>query len=165
VGPAVPEITFHVARIGSRRRVVFVESPRHFDRPGMYGEHGADYPDNDQRFGLLAHAALEFAEGENAGEPYDVVHTHDWQSGVVNALIRTEPTRWTRLARAGLVFTIHNLAYQGFGATSASSRRASHTPTSRRPSVPRTPGRRSARSSATAWRACFTRSARGMSAS
>ena len=113
VGPAVHEITFYVARIGSRRRVVFVESPRHFDRPGMYGEHGADYADNDQRFGVLAHAALEFAEGENAGEPYDVVHTHDWQTGLVNALIRTEPTRWTRLARAGLVFTIHNLAYQG----------------------------------------------------
>jgi starch synthase len=27
--------------------------------------------------------------------------------------LRTEPQRWTRVAKAGLVFTIHNLAYQG----------------------------------------------------
>src|SRR5205823_61567 len=33
--------------------------------------------------------------------------------GLVPLLLRNEPQRWTRVARAGLVFTIHNLAYQG----------------------------------------------------
>jgi starch synthase len=113
LGQSVYDVTFHVARVGSRRRVVFVDAPPLFDRPGIYGEGGQDYADNDRRYGLLARAALEFAERDDAGQAYDAVHTHDWQSGVVNAFLRTAPVRWPRLAHAGLVFTIHNLAYQG----------------------------------------------------
>src|SRR6516164_11400077 len=30
--------------------LVFVDAPQYFDRPGLYGENGADYPDNDRRF-------------------------------------------------------------------------------------------------------------------
>ena len=56
----------------SRRRVVFVEAPALFDRAGIYGEGGSDYVDNDRRFGLLALAALEFAEQDDTGQPYDV---------------------------------------------------------------------------------------------
>src|SRR6185436_2986844 len=37
----------------------------------------------------------------------------DWQAGLVPTLLRRQPARWPRLARAGLVMTIHNLAYQG----------------------------------------------------
>ena len=113
VGHTTYDITFHVAEIASRRRIVFVEAPPLFDRPGMYGERGLDYPDNDRRFAVLARAALEFAEGDQDDEPFDAVHAHDWQAGLVPAILRTERGRWRRLARAGLVFTIHNLAYQG----------------------------------------------------
>jgi starch synthase len=91
-------------------RVLFVDQPVYFDRPALYGEGGRDYPDNPERFAFLSRAALDWA----AGQPrYDVVHAHDWQTGLVPVLLaRLFPSHPT-LSRVGTVFTIHNLAYQG----------------------------------------------------
>ena len=102
---------WHVQDISARRRVVFVESPEAFERPGIYGERGVDYRDNAQRFDLLALAALEFA-ARDQGAPFDVVHAHDWQTSLVLARLASE-RRWGALHEAGRVLTIHNLAYQG----------------------------------------------------
>jgi starch synthase len=107
-------VTTHVAQVSERRRVVFVDHPDSFDRPGLYGENGTEYSDNALRFALFCTAALDAAESEaNRGEPFDVVQAHEWQSGLVPALLAIDPARWPRLAEAGRVFTIHNLAYQG----------------------------------------------------
>ncbi len=107
------EVVLHVARLPTRRRVVFVECAELFDRDGYYGAAGHDYPDNAERFAVFTRAALDFAQHDLAGDRFDVVHAHDWEAGLAPALLRLEPQRWPRLARAGLVFTIHNLAYQG----------------------------------------------------
>ncbi|MGB0712426.1 MAG: glycogen synthase GlgA [Gammaproteobacteria bacterium] len=90
--------------------VYLVDSPAHFDRPGSpYTQaDGTDWPDNAERFALLSRVAVDLALGR-AGLDWqpDLVHCHDWQSGLVPALLSLEeqapPT----------VFTIHNLAYQG----------------------------------------------------
>jgi len=111
MGRASYDLALHVLEISARRRVVFVEHP-FFERDGLYGSQGRDYADNALRFGLLARAVLDFAESEPAAPP-DVIHVHDWQAGLVPTWLRAEPRRWPRLSRAGLVFTIHNLAYQG----------------------------------------------------
>jgi starch synthase len=113
LGSAAHDVVFHVSSLSPNRRVVFVEYPPFFDRDGYYAIAGRDFRDNAQRFGLLATAALEFAQHDPGGDRIDVIHAHDWQAGLVPALIRTAPQRWPRVARAGLVFTIHNLAYQG----------------------------------------------------
>jgi starch synthase len=102
-----------VIGLGSNHRFVGVDIPEWFHRDGLYGSRGRDYPDNAERFAGLAHAALEFAQQDHEGGRIDIVHAHDWQAGLVPALIRQQPARWTRVARAGLVTTIHNLAYQG----------------------------------------------------
>jgi len=39
-------------------RVFFIESPDFFDRAGIYGDNGADYPDNARRFAFFCVAAL-----------------------------------------------------------------------------------------------------------
>lgn len=96
-----------------RRRTVFVDVPEWFDREGLYGVGGVDHPDNAERFAGLAHAALQWAQESPDAGRIDIVHSHDWQAGLVPALLRTQPERWPRVARAGLVCTIHNLAYQG----------------------------------------------------
>jgi len=106
-------VACHVAAISPSWRVVFVDIPELFDRPGYYASGGHDYPDNAERFGFLAATALEFAERQSDFERIDVVHAHDWQAGLLPALLKTEAHRWPRVAEAGLVFTIHNLAYQG----------------------------------------------------
>ena len=87
--------------------VVFVEHPPFFDRPLPYG----DYEDNRLRFAFLSRAALEYFRSR--GERPDVVHAHDWQTGLVPVYLKSfywdDPT----LYRTPCVFTIHNVAYQG----------------------------------------------------
>jgi len=110
-GAATRAIAWHVMSLSANRRVVFVEAPEWFERPGIYGEGGVDYADNAPRFDLLALAALEFAALNNPGA-WHVVHAHDWQASLVLLRLAIEP-RWTMLAHAARVLTIHNLAYQG----------------------------------------------------
>lgn len=105
--------TWHVVSHSPRRRTVFVDLPAWFGREGLYGSGGRDHPDNADRFAGLAHAALAWAQHGPGTSRVDIVHCHDWQSGLVPALLRTQPERWPKVARAGLVVTIHNLAYQG----------------------------------------------------
>lgn len=91
-------------------RTVFLEHPGLYDRDGLYGAHGEDYADNPERFAFLSRGALEWASGATA--PYDVIHAHDWQTGLVPVFLRG--LRETpALRRAVTMFTIHNLAYQG----------------------------------------------------
>jgi starch synthase len=105
-------VTFHELRISPQRRVVFVEAGSFFDRPGLYGERGVDYPDSAQRFAAFSEAALDFALQPTDFPPIDVVHAHDWQTGLIPASLRHH-SRWPSLDRAAVVYTVHNFAYQG----------------------------------------------------
>lgn len=113
LGTVAYDATLHVHTLSERRRIVFVDVPALFDRPGIYGAGGHDYPDNADRFGVLAAAALDFAAQDQTAPPVDVIHAHDWQAGLVPMLARTVPRYRDAFGDAGLVFTIHNLAYQG----------------------------------------------------
>jgi starch synthase len=87
-----------------------VDCPPLYDRPGLYGELGLDYPDNHIRFAVFARAALAVARYLFQA---DILHCHDWQAGLVPAYLRstfaTDPT----FAGVKTLFTIHNLGYQG----------------------------------------------------
>jgi len=113
LGPTVRDVTLQVATLSAHRRLVTVDVPSLFDRNGLYGVGGVDYPDSGERFGVLCASALELALGERAERPFDVIHAHDWQAGLAATLHRTRPDRYGPLAGVGLVFTIHNIAYQG----------------------------------------------------
>ncbi len=86
------------------------DCPLLFDRPGFYGEAGEDYPDNYLRFAAFSRAALSVARFLFRA---DILHCHDWQSGLVPAYLRstfaTDPT----FIGTKVLFTIHNLGYQG----------------------------------------------------
>ncbi len=75
-----------------------------YDRPGVYGEGGQGYADNDRRYGLLAAVALEL--GEAIGWEPDVLHLHDWHTAAATVHAR-------RRGGPPTLLTIHNLAYQG----------------------------------------------------
>ena len=66
-------------------RYLFADIPPLYDRSGIYGEAGADYPDNHLRFAALSHAALGVAR--NIFRP-DVFHVHDWQAGLLPMILR-----------------------------------------------------------------------------
>ncbi len=109
------DVGFVERSLGARARVVLIECDELYDREGAYGTGGRDHPDNAVRFALLARAALELVQ--RARRPPDVIHAHDWQSGLVPVYARTLYGAHPLFARLATMFTIHNIAYQGlFGA-------------------------------------------------
>jgi len=88
----------------------FVDCPELFEREGLYGEGGTDYPDNAERFGLFCRAVLETSK--LLGVP-EVFHVHDWEAALIPVYLRTLYSSDPMLGRAGVVLTIHNAAYQG----------------------------------------------------
>ncbi len=83
-----------------------VEQMRFFDRGGLYGEGGQDYPDNLARFAFFCRAVLTWV-GRQPWKP-DLVHCNDWQTALIPPLMRAGRADW-----APTLLTIHNLAYQG----------------------------------------------------
>jgi len=91
-------------------RYLFLDDAEFFDRPGFYGDKAGDYPDNAERFTEFSRAAIEVAK--RIWLP-DVIHCHDWQTALVPVLLRTEYAADAPVRSLPVVFTIHNLAYQG----------------------------------------------------
>ncbi len=91
--------------------VYFIDVPELYDRPELYGEHGQDYSDNAERFGLLSLAALELVR-QIKFIP-DVIHAHDWQTGLLPVYLHQQRRHDSFFAKTGSLFTIHNLGYQG----------------------------------------------------
>jgi starch synthase len=92
-------------------RVVLVDVPELFDRPGVYGVDGQDYPDNAFRYAVLSRAALEHVRMD--GERLSVIHAHDWQAGLVPVFQKMLFSEDPVVGGVPAVFTIHNLAFQG----------------------------------------------------
>jgi starch synthase len=82
-----------------------------YHRPNLYGNPTGDYYDNMERFVFFAHAALRLIE--NIGFKPDVIHCHDWQTGLVPALLKGPYGKNPKLSRISSIFTIHNIGYQG----------------------------------------------------
>jgi starch synthase len=91
-------------------RFYFVDYPPFFDREGLYGTSTGDYPDNAERFALFSRAVLEASK--ILGVP-QVFHCHDWQSALIPVLLRTQYAEDPAFRDTAVVFTIHNMGYQG----------------------------------------------------
>lgn len=85
-----------------------------FDRPALYGEYG-DYPDNARRYVFFTKAALELTRilDESGEWTPDVIHANDWQTALTPLYVTRALSSSKPFDRIGVVFTIHNLAYQG----------------------------------------------------
>ncbi|MGH7923514.1 MAG: glycogen synthase GlgA [Candidatus Binatus sp.] len=89
-----------------------IDHPGFFGRRGIYGENGADYPDNMRRFIFFGRAAA-IASAEIVAP--DVLHAHDWHSAAAPIAMRADNALRPRFKKTLSVFTIHNLAFQGIG--------------------------------------------------
>jgi len=98
-------------RTKSGVEVLFVDQPGYFDRDGLYGTNGKDFPDNDERFAFFSRAVLEACRV--TGLTPDIVHCNDWQTGPIPALLQFEYRDRAELNSTGSVMTIHNLGYLG----------------------------------------------------
>lgn len=85
----------------------FMDNKYYFGRPYIYGLGGDEY----ERFGFFCRGALNALPLLNF-QP-DVIHAHDWQSGMVPALLKIQYAHLPFFAKMKTMFTIHNLQYQG----------------------------------------------------
>jgi starch synthase len=97
--------------LGEDIPVYLVDREDMFDRPGLYGNTKGDYYDNLERFSLFSHSSLKTAQA--IGFRPDIIHCHDWQTGLVPALLKGPYKSSAVFSNAATVFTIHNMGYQG----------------------------------------------------
>jgi len=85
----------------------FMDNKYYFGRPYIYGMGGDEY----ERFGFYCRAVLNMLPLVDF-QP-DVIHAHDWQSGMIPALLKIQYAHLPFYSGIKTVFTIHNLQYQG----------------------------------------------------
>ncbi len=91
--------------------VYFVHHAGYFDRDALYQTKDGDYPDNAERFAFFSRAVLELARALDFFP--DIYHCNDWQTGLVPTYLRTTLQGAREFQAAGVLFTVHNLGYQG----------------------------------------------------
>jgi starch synthase len=102
------EVTVYDGRLPSQVDLVLLDAPGLFDRPGVYGDRGEDYPDNAMRFAVLSRAVAEIVKQRAmSGSPPDLVHVNDWPTALVTKYLKDLDVRTPSL------LTIHNVAHQG----------------------------------------------------
>ena len=85
----------------------FMDNKYYFGRPYIYGLGGDEY----ERFGFFCRGVLNALPLIDF-QP-DVIHAHDWQSGMIPALLKIQYAHLPFYTNIKTVFTIHNLQYQG----------------------------------------------------
>ncbi|OFW04545.1 MAG: starch synthase [Acidobacteria bacterium RIFCSPLOWO2_02_FULL_67_36] len=120
LGGRSQSVTFRAQWLPSGVTAVLIDAPELYDRDGLYGADGVDYPDNAWRFAVLSRAALEYAR--RAGERPSVIHAHDWQAGLVPVYQKLQFSTDPVVGGVPVICGIHNLAFQGvFPASTLSS--------------------------------------------
>jgi len=84
----------------------FIGSRDYFERDGFYG-----YGDDDERYGFFCKATLQMLMF--LGLKPDIIHLNDWQTALIGLLMKQEYSQLDFYKNIKLVFTIHNLQYQG----------------------------------------------------
>ncbi len=84
----------------------FIGNNDYFERDGFYG-----YGDDDERFGFFCKATLEMLIFLDL-KP-DIIHLNDWQTALIGLFLKQEYLHLEFYKDIRLVFTIHNLQYQG----------------------------------------------------
>ena len=85
-------------------RFLLVQNDYYFSRESLYG-----YQDDGERFAFFSLASLEALK--TVGFKADVVHVHDWQTGMIPCLLKNRDDPFFYGAKT--VLTIHNPAFKG----------------------------------------------------
>ncbi len=96
---------------GSDVAVYFLEHEQFYGRAGLYQQGGQGFLDNDNRFVFLSKASLELCKMLD-WRP-DVVHAHDWHTGVIPLLLNSSYLHDRYVGDAASLLTIHNMQHQG----------------------------------------------------
>jgi starch synthase len=91
--------------------VFFIEHPDFFDRSGIYGDSGGDYPDNAIRFAFFCKAAVSALPAIAPG--VQVLHAHDWHAALAPVYLRTVFAGLPFHDGLATVLSVHNAGFQG----------------------------------------------------
>ncbi|MCQ2802505.1 MAG: glycogen synthase [Bacilli bacterium] len=83
----------------------FIENRHYFEREGIYG-----FDDDGERFALFTQAVVKAMEAIKLVP--DIIHIHDWQVGMLPALIKENKLEFYKNTK--FVLTIHNSAFLGY---------------------------------------------------
>jgi starch synthase len=98
----------------ARVQIYFLDNDDYFGtRHSLYNDpiSGDPYPDNDERFILLAKSVFELIS--KLGWVPDIIHCNDWQCGLIPVMLKKQYSNLKELANVKTLFTIHNLGDQG----------------------------------------------------
>ena len=84
----------------------FIDNEYYFKREGLYG-----FYDEAERYAFFCRAALESIKYLDFMP--DIIHCHDWQTGMVNVILKAHYEHLPEYQKIKKVFTIHNLHFQG----------------------------------------------------
>lgn len=87
-------------------RYYFIDNEYYFKRERFYG-----YFDDAERFAFFSKAVIDVMIHLN--EVPDIIHCHDWQTGLVPVYLRTLYYHSEEFKNVKRIFTIHNIEYQG----------------------------------------------------
>jgi starch synthase len=86
--------------------VYFIEQKKYFSqKKAIYG-----YENDNMRFYVFSVAVIKLLQHLKC-QP-DIIHCHDWQTGLLPYLLKTEYKQNRLFARTKTIYTIHNLVFQ-----------------------------------------------------
>ena len=99
------KVSYYLGYLDNQIPIYFIRQDKFFNHKRLYG-----YPDENKRFYFFNVAALKLIELLNFSP--DIIHCHDWHTGLIPELIKKRPADWPSLKQTKTVFTIHNLTFQ-----------------------------------------------------
>ena len=97
---------------GSTVMCYLLEHNQYFDHPSVYGGGpSGNEDDNGQRFTFLSRAAIDLCAYLDWMP--DVLHCHDWTTGLVPIYLNTTE-REQPIGRSASLMTLHNMGHQGW---------------------------------------------------
>ena len=84
----------------------FIDNEYYFKKANFYG-----YFDDGERFAFFSKASIEVIKFLDITP--DIIHCHDWQTGLVPVYLRTVYYHDERFINTKRIFTVHNIEYQG----------------------------------------------------
>jgi starch synthase len=111
LGDEVLKADIYESQLNQDLPVYFIGRDEFFDREYLYSTPKGDYFDNAERFIFFSKAALLFCQ--RMGYSPQIIHHHEWQTGLIPAYLKSIYRNDPLFSRTGVVFTIHNIAYQG----------------------------------------------------
>jgi starch synthase len=103
--------TIFTHQIDPNLNFYFIGQDTLFNREGLYGTSYGDFEDNSERFIFFSRSVVEMIDALKL--EFDVCHAHEWQTGLVPVYLRTLYHDHPRLQRLPVVYTVHNVGYQG----------------------------------------------------